>query len=77
MFVKSIEFIKTRDKVYQILNSFIEEIGEKNVIQVMTNNESNYVMPDCQSKKGYTKRHQTNRLHLEPFNGFEHHAEVH
>ncbi|RDX85676.1 hypothetical protein CR513_33104, partial [Mucuna pruriens] len=47
MFVKSIdasEFMKTGDKVYQFLNSFVEKIGEKNVIQVVTDNESNYVI---------------------------------
>ncbi|RDX88141.1 hypothetical protein CR513_30303, partial [Mucuna pruriens] len=47
MFIKSIdasEFMKTGDKVYQLLNSFVEEIGEKNVIQVVTDNGSNYVM---------------------------------
>ncbi|RDX80346.1 hypothetical protein CR513_39107, partial [Mucuna pruriens] len=38
--------MKTRDKVYQILNSFVEEIEEKNVIQVVTDNKSNYVMAD-------------------------------
>ncbi|RDX61627.1 hypothetical protein CR513_60125, partial [Mucuna pruriens] len=93
MFVKCIdasEFMKIGDK----------EIGEKNVIQVMTDNWSNYVMAghnnkiildsmccllsrfdarryweNCQSKKGYTKRHQASRLHLQLFNGFEHHAE--
>ncbi|RDX87078.1 hypothetical protein CR513_31489, partial [Mucuna pruriens] len=43
MFIKSIDaskFIKTGDKVYQLLNSFVEEIGEKNVIQVVTDNGS-------------------------------------
>ncbi|RDY10435.1 hypothetical protein CR513_05048, partial [Mucuna pruriens] len=34
----------TKDKVYQLLNSFVEEIEEKNVIQVVTNNVSNYVI---------------------------------
>ncbi|RDX94024.1 hypothetical protein CR513_23647, partial [Mucuna pruriens] len=35
MFVKSIdasEFMKTRDKVYKLLNSFVEEIRDKNAI---------------------------------------------
>ncbi|RDY10418.1 hypothetical protein CR513_05051, partial [Mucuna pruriens] len=47
MFVKSIdvfEFMKTEDIVYQLLNSFVEEIGEKNIIQVVTNNGNYYVM---------------------------------
>ncbi|RDX70187.1 hypothetical protein CR513_50602, partial [Mucuna pruriens] len=47
MFIKSIdafEFMKTGDKVYQLLNSLVEEIGEKDVIQVVTDNGSNYVM---------------------------------
>ncbi|RDY06920.1 hypothetical protein CR513_09035, partial [Mucuna pruriens] len=47
MFVKSIDafkFMKTENKVYQLLNSFVEEIGEKNIIQEVTNNGSNYVV---------------------------------
>ncbi|RDX70318.1 hypothetical protein CR513_50457, partial [Mucuna pruriens] len=54
MFVKSIDaskFMKTEDKVYELLNSFVEEIGEKNVIQVVTDNESNYVMADNHKNK--------------------------
>ncbi|KAL5145299.1 hypothetical protein HKD37_06G015372 [Glycine soja] len=32
---------------------------------------------DPKSKKGYTKRHQACRLHLQPYIGFEHHEEIH
>ncbi|RDX70610.1 hypothetical protein CR513_50129, partial [Mucuna pruriens] len=51
MFIKSIDasdFMKTGDKIYQLLNGFVEEIGEKIVIQVATDNESNYVMADIE-----------------------------
>ncbi|XP_020207003.1 uncharacterized protein LOC109815825 isoform X2 [Cajanus cajan] len=47
MFVKSVdasEYTKTGEKVFELLNSFVEEIGEKNVVQVVTDNGSNYVM---------------------------------
>ncbi|KAL2320021.1 hypothetical protein Fmac_028990 [Flemingia macrophylla] len=47
MFVKSVdasEYTKTGEKVFELLNSFVEEIGEKNVVQVVTDNESNYDM---------------------------------
>ncbi|RDX66744.1 hypothetical protein CR513_54460, partial [Mucuna pruriens] len=40
----SSKFMKTGDKIYQLLNNFVKDIGEKNVIQVVTDNESNYVM---------------------------------
>jgi len=31
-------------KRFEVLNCFVEEIGEKNVIQVVTDNGSNYLM---------------------------------
>nr|KYP54593.1 Uncharacterized protein yqxC [Cajanus cajan] len=49
MFVKSVdasEYTKNGEKVFEFLNNFIEEIGEKNVIQVVTDNRSNYVTKD-------------------------------
>ncbi|GKV43249.1 hypothetical protein SLEP1_g50564 [Rubroshorea leprosula] len=32
------------DRLYELLDAFVERIGEKNVIQVVTNNGSNYVL---------------------------------
>ncbi|XP_040873455.1 uncharacterized protein [Glycine max] len=46
-FVRSVdasEYMKTGQKVFELLDSFVEEIGEKNVIQVVTDNGSNYVL---------------------------------
>ena len=46
-FVKSVdasEYMKTSQKIFELLDSFVEEIGEKNVIQVVTDNGSNYVL---------------------------------
>ncbi|KAG5121908.1 hypothetical protein GLYMA_14G145100v4 [Glycine max] len=34
----------TGQKIFELLDSFVEEIGEKNVIQVVTDNGSNYVL---------------------------------
>ncbi|KAL5154147.1 hypothetical protein HKD37_19G053563 [Glycine soja] len=42
-FVRSVdafEYMKTGQKIFELLDSFIEEIGEKNVIQVVTDNGS-------------------------------------
>ena len=47
MFVKTIDafgFVKTGDKLYELLDAFVEEIGEKNVVQIVTDNGSNYVL---------------------------------
>ncbi|XP_027932739.1 uncharacterized protein LOC114188342 [Vigna unguiculata] len=47
MFVKSIDgsnFVKTGEKLFQMLDSLVEEIGEENVVQVITDNGSNYVL---------------------------------
>lgn len=46
MFVKSADasaYMKTGDKLFQLLDAFVEEIREKNVIQVITDNGSNYI----------------------------------
>lgn len=43
MFVKIIDasgFVKTWDKLYELLDAFVEEIGEKNVVQIVTDNGS-------------------------------------
>ena len=47
MFVKSIDassFVKSRDKIYDLLDNFVEEIGEQNIVQIITDNGSNYVL---------------------------------
>nr|XP_018686228.1 PREDICTED: uncharacterized protein LOC103993628 [Musa acuminata subsp. malaccensis] len=47
MFVKSIyasSFIRSGEKTFELLDKFVEEIGEQNVIQVITDNGSNYVL---------------------------------
>ncbi|XP_058740863.1 uncharacterized protein LOC131613188 [Vicia villosa] len=47
MFVKGVDasnYAKTRDKLAELLDTFDEEIGDKNVVQLITNNGSNYVM---------------------------------
>jgi hypothetical protein len=47
MFVKSVDAsanMKTGQKLYELLDSFVEEIGESNVVQLVTDNGSNYVL---------------------------------
>ena len=47
MFVKSIDassFVKSGDKIYDLLDNFVEEIGEQNIVQIITDNGSNYVL---------------------------------
>jgi len=47
MFVKSIDgskFVKTGEKLFEMLDSLVEEIREENVVQVITDNGSNYVL---------------------------------
>ena len=39
-------YMKTGEKVYELLDGFVEKIGEQNVVQVLTNNGSNYVLAD-------------------------------
>jgi len=46
MFVKSIDgskFVKTEVKLFEMPDALVEEIGEENVVQVITDNGSNYV----------------------------------
>ena len=45
MFVKLIDalsFMKSREKIYELLDKFVEEIGKQNVIQVITDNVRGY-----------------------------------
>ena len=47
MFVKSIDassFMKIWEKTFELLNAFVEQIGEANVVQVVSDNGSNYVL---------------------------------
>ena len=47
MFIESIDassYSKTGERVFHLLDSWVERIGEKNVVQVITDNASNYVM---------------------------------
>ena len=46
MFIKSIDassMVKTGEKLFELLDSWVEEVGEVNVVQVITDNASNYV----------------------------------
>ncbi|XP_050908071.1 uncharacterized protein LOC127121659 [Lathyrus oleraceus] len=46
MFVKSVDasnYAKTGDKLAELLDTFVEEMGEQNVVQLITDNGSNYV----------------------------------
>ncbi|KAJ9187043.1 hypothetical protein P3X46_002540, partial [Hevea brasiliensis] len=47
IFMESIDaskYSKTGDKMYELLNRFIERVGEANVVQVVTDNASNCVL---------------------------------
>ncbi|XP_050255037.1 uncharacterized protein LOC126700916 [Quercus robur] len=47
MFVKSIDasfFMKIGEKTFELLDAFVEQIGEANVVQVVLDNGSNYVL---------------------------------
>ncbi|CAK8561487.1 unnamed protein product [Lathyrus sativus] len=46
MFVISVDasnYAKTGDKLAELLDTFVEKMGEKDVVQLITDNESNYV----------------------------------
>ena len=46
MFMKSVDassMVKTGDKLFELLDSWVEEVSEANVVQVITDNASNYV----------------------------------
>ncbi|XP_061355258.1 uncharacterized protein LOC133299790 [Gastrolobium bilobum] len=49
MFVKSVDassYMKTGEKLHELLDTFVMEIDEQNVVQVVTDNRSNYVLAD-------------------------------
>lgn len=37
-------FMKLGEKTFELLDHFVEHIGEQNVVQVITDNTSNYVL---------------------------------
>ena len=47
MFMQSIDassMIKTKEKMFELLDKWVEQVGEKNVIQVIIDNHSSYVV---------------------------------
>lgn len=49
MFVKSFGAfgnMKTREKIFEFFDSFVKEIRENNLVQVISGNGSNYTMTD-------------------------------
>ena len=47
MFVRSIDaspFMKTREKTFELLDAFVDQIREADVVQVVSDNRSNYVL---------------------------------
>ena len=47
MFIESIDvssYMKTGERMFQLLDSMVEKIGEDKVVQVITDNDSSYVM---------------------------------
>ncbi|KAH1189697.1 hypothetical protein GmHk_20G057422 [Glycine max] len=47
MILKSVDgsdFVKTGEKLFELLDVIVEEVGEENVVQVVTDNRSNYVL---------------------------------
>ncbi|XLS66709.1 hypothetical protein HN51_017732, partial [Arachis hypogaea] len=47
MFLKSIDvsdYVKIGQKLFELLDDVVEKIGEHNVVQVVTDNGSNYVL---------------------------------
>ena len=55
MFLKSVDgsdFVKTGENIFALLDATMEEVGEENVVQVVTDNGSNHVLAgklDCAS----------------------------
>ncbi|KAG5091249.1 hypothetical protein JHK82_050027 [Glycine max] len=43
-FVDGSDFVKTGEKLFELLDAIVEEVGEENVVQVVTDNGSNYVL---------------------------------
>ncbi|KAG4996593.1 hypothetical protein JHK85_028032 [Glycine max] len=43
-FVDGFDFLKTNEKIFELLDAIVEEVGEENAVQVVTDNGSNYVL---------------------------------
>ena len=43
-FVDGFDFVKTSEKLFELLDVIVEEVGEENVVQVVNDNGSNYVL---------------------------------
>lgn len=41
--VDASDFVNTGEKLFELLDSIIDEVREENVVQVITNNDNNYV----------------------------------
>ncbi|KAH1137373.1 hypothetical protein GYH30_027388 [Glycine max] len=49
MFLKSVDgfdFLKTTENIFEVLDAIVEDVGEENVVQVVTDNGSNYVLEE-------------------------------
>ncbi|RVW91563.1 hypothetical protein CK203_046156 [Vitis vinifera] len=56
MFMQSVDassMIKTGEKMFELLDKWVEQVSEENVIQVITDNHSSYVMADQEDGEGY------------------------
>ena len=45
VFMKSVDasaYMKTGEKIFELLDNFVEKVGEKNVVQIITDNGSNF-----------------------------------
>ena len=54
MILKSVDgsdFVKTGEKLFELLDAIVEEVEEENIVQVVTDNGSNYVLGG-KDKKG-------------------------
>ncbi|KAH1225188.1 hypothetical protein GmHk_11G032151 [Glycine max] len=40
------DFVKTGEKLFELLDAIVEEVGEENVVQVVTDNGNNYILAD-------------------------------
>ena len=72
MFMKSIDassMVKAGEKLFKLLDNWVEEVGEDNVVQVITNNASNYMTVDKDGQKKPKKSNRSkNQTKIEPKN---------
>ena len=43
-FINSSSMIKTGDKMFELLDKWVDQVGEENVVQVITDSHSSYKM---------------------------------